>query len=373
MKKGIKIFLIIFIILAIAVLADTIQAKVFDNNPLIKIRYNRDGGNVDYVDKGIFVYTYVFTNGEKVTVFRWEKYAPPKEPQDLVETNNKQNENNLKYKNLENVEIDYNLSQMVEDKCYIVLNPRALYHKEDLDGFIVYHLEELDNFIKNVENNKPDEIRIVEYTPDEQQPILTNLQYKDNKFIMQIDNRRDGATPQEDKKIITNEYDTSEYILTKNESSNNTSKYELILKSKKSNNSIHICDYVEINKENNQKFEIQFNKDVNSNKITKILGKDETNKYDYDIYSYKGTVDIVINNEKMSLRDALINNKITIDEILEKVNKDANETKIFQDIYKDGGSRYYLYGDYSIIKLNTLDSNYDLYIGVPSMDINDIK
>ena len=77
MKKAIKIFLIIFVILIAIVLVDTIQAKVFDNNPLIKIRYNRDGGNVDYVDKGIFVYTYVFTNKEKVTVFRWEKYAPP--------------------------------------------------------------------------------------------------------------------------------------------------------------------------------------------------------------------------------------------------------------------------------------------------------
>ena len=79
MKKGLKIFLIIFAILLIVILADTIQAKVFDNRPLIKIRSNLDGGNVDFVDKGIFVYTYVFTNGEKVTVFRWEKYAPPQE------------------------------------------------------------------------------------------------------------------------------------------------------------------------------------------------------------------------------------------------------------------------------------------------------
>ena len=72
MKKSVKVILIILIVLVIIILADTMQAKVFDNNPLIKIRYNRDGGNIDYVDKGIFVYTYVFTNGEKVTVFRWE-------------------------------------------------------------------------------------------------------------------------------------------------------------------------------------------------------------------------------------------------------------------------------------------------------------
>ena len=79
MEKGLKIFLIIFAILLITILVDTIQARAFDNRPLIKIRYNLDGGNVDFVDKGIFVYTYVFTNGEKVTVFRWEKYSPPQE------------------------------------------------------------------------------------------------------------------------------------------------------------------------------------------------------------------------------------------------------------------------------------------------------
>ena len=379
MKKSIKIIFIIFAILVIFIIIDTIQAKIFDNNPLIKIRDNCDGGNVDYIDKGIFVDTYVFTYGEKVTVYKWEKYSPPeeKEPVDLVVTSKEENENNLKYKNLEDVEIDYDLSQMVEDKCYIVLNTSKIYNREDLNGFIVYNLDELDNFTKNVENNKSDEIRIVEYTPDEQQPILIDLQYKNNKFIMKIDNRRDATVPKEDRKIVINEYDSSEYTLVKNEVSGNTSNikanYELNLQSKNSNKTIHVCDYVEKDEENNQKFEIQFNKDVNSNKITKILGKEEKNKYDYDIYSYKGTVDIVINNEKMSLRDALINNKITIDEILEKANRNQNELKIFGDFYQDGGSRYYLYEDYSIIKLNTLKGKSDLYIGVPSMNINDIK
>ena len=366
MKKSIKIFLIIIAVIAIFIVADTIQAKIFDNSPLIKMRNNYDGGNVDYVDKGMFVYTYVFTNGEKVTVYRWEKYYPPLEISE--ENNDTENENSSNCKKLEDVESDYNLSQMVEDKCYIVLHASKIYNIDKIDDSIVYNFDELDNFIKNVENSISDEIRIVEYTPEEQQPILTNLQYKDNKFIMQIDNRRDGAIPQEDKKIVTTEYSCDEYILTKNETG-----YELILKSKQSDSEIHICDYVKINEDDNPKFEIQFNKNENGNKITKILGKDETNKYAYDIYSYNGTVDIVINNEKMSLRNALINNKISIDEILEKANKDINELKIFGDFYLDGGSKYYLYEDYSIIKLNTLSGKYDLYIGTPSMDINDIE
>lgn len=39
----------------------------------------------------------------------------------------------------------------------------------------------------------------------------------------------------------------------------------------------------------------------------------------FNIYSYKGIVNIIVNGEKMSLHDELINNKITIDEIIEKV------------------------------------------------------
>ncbi len=106
MKKSIKIFLIIFAILIFVIIADTIQAKIFDNNPLIKIRYNRDGGNVDYVDKGIFVYTYVFTNGEKVTVYRWEKYAPP--------VTVKQEENNKE----SDAKMNLNINVVIDNKTY---------------------------------------------------------------------------------------------------------------------------------------------------------------------------------------------------------------------------------------------------------------
>ena len=77
MKNSIKIFLIIFIILVIVLLADTIQAKVLNNRPFIKITEDYNNGNVYKRDKGVFVYTYNFYNGEKVTVFRWEKYSPP--------------------------------------------------------------------------------------------------------------------------------------------------------------------------------------------------------------------------------------------------------------------------------------------------------
>ena len=104
-----KCILIIFIILVIVVLVDTAQAKVLNNNPLIKLRYNRDWGNVDYVDKGIFVYTYVFINGEKKTVFRWEKYAPPEVMIDL-----KQEEKDIESESKMNL----NINVVIDNKTY---------------------------------------------------------------------------------------------------------------------------------------------------------------------------------------------------------------------------------------------------------------
>ena len=144
------------------------------------------------------------------------------------------------------------------------------------------------------------------------------------------------------------------------------------LKKIKGIKSVKICNYATVKETAKYNFQLEFNKDLEKEEITKILAKGENNKYNYNIYSYKGTVNIIINGEKMSLRDALINNKITIDKILEKADKETKESTIFGDYYADGGSRVYLYNDYSILKLNKLDGNKDLYIGVPSMNINDI-
>ncbi len=52
MKKCIKIFLIIFVILVVIILIDTIQAKVFDNRPLIKITEDYNSGNVYQDENG---------------------------------------------------------------------------------------------------------------------------------------------------------------------------------------------------------------------------------------------------------------------------------------------------------------------------------
>lgn len=131
---------------------------------------------------------------------------------------------------------------------------------------------------------------------------------------------------------------------------------------------------VKIELKSAEQFEIRFyNKQRESNeKIHKILDKFETNQYDYDIYTYDGAVNILINGEELSLKNALLENKITMDEIIAKANQDLYDKKISGDMYKDGGSMIYQYDEFTIIKCHTLNGNRDVYIGTKEMTINDV-
>ncbi len=104
------------------------------------------------------------------------------------------------------------------------------------------------------------------------------------------------------------------------------------------------------------------------NKIYAILDKSETDKYNYTIYAYDGSVNIVIDGQEYTLREALLENKISMEEIIAKANKDIPNAIS----YDDGGSVEYHYENYTIIKYHTLDGNRDVYIGTKDMTINDL-
>ena len=109
------------------------------------------------------------------------------------------------------------------------------------------------------------------------------------------------------------------------------------------------------------------------NKIYAILDKSETDKYNYSIYAYDGSVNIKIDDKEYSLKDALLENRITMEQIITKANQDEKDGKIKAEVYKDGGSIEYHYENYTIIKYHTLDGNRDVYIGTKNLKLNDIK
>ncbi len=143
MKKGIKIFLIIFVILVIIILVDTIQAKILDNRPIIKITENYNGGNVYQKDKGIFVYTYVFTNGKRVTVFRWEKYAPPLEEKVDLEENET---TYIEFTRTYNIVSNLNMTDATGEYNFYVIQQFQLFEPIVVKINKKYTLEENENY-----------------------------------------------------------------------------------------------------------------------------------------------------------------------------------------------------------------------------------
>lgn len=124
-----------------------------------------------------------------------------------------------------------------------------------------------------------------------------------------------------------------------------------------------------------ESFEISFKyrQPIDSyNKVYPILDKAKTNKYDYTIYAYDGIVNIRIDGKDYSLKEALSENKITMEEIIAKANQDEKDGKIKTEMYKDGGSMEYHYEDYTIIKCHTLDGNRDVYIGTKDLKLTDV-
>ena len=84
MKKGLKISLIVLGVLVGIIAIDTLQAKIFDNSPLLKIRDNLNG--IGYIDKGILVNHYYCNNNEKVTTWKGIKFACSEIEQNKEET-----------------------------------------------------------------------------------------------------------------------------------------------------------------------------------------------------------------------------------------------------------------------------------------------
>ena len=86
---------------------------------------------------------------------------------------------------------------------------------------------------------------------------------------------------------------------------------------------------------------------------------------DYSVKTFGGDVQIVIEGDMVyNLEDALKQKVITPNDILEQSKTDGKYGICDGDSYYDGGSMEYRYNDFTILKLNTLDGDKDLVIGM---------
>lgn len=131
-------------------------------------------------------------------------------------------------------------------------------------------------------------------------------------------------------------------------------------------------DVKKILKDNiNENFEMKYyyKKPKNIEKVNTIIDEGETDLYDYNIYSYEGSVNVKIDGQETSLRNALLDDKITMEDIIAKAEKDLPDAIV----YRDGGTKEYHYKDYTIIKMNTIAGNEDVYIAKENITLNDIE
>lgn len=97
--------------------------------------------------------------------------------------------------------------------------------------------------------------------------------------------------------------------------------------------------------------------------INQIINKDES-EFDINVYTFGGDSGIIVDGDMVyTLEDALKQNVITIDDILNQAEMDRKFGVCEVGTYIDGGSIEYMYPDYTILKYDNLDGKKDLVIG----------
>ncbi len=166
MKESLKIILIVLCVMVGVIALDTLQAKIFDNSPFIKIRKNFKDGYVQYMDKGLLVNHYHCKNNEDVTAWKFTKFVCSipenkkeiKEIVDLVARDNLTCDTALE-KFYQDENYTYSYSCIKNDKVIVKYNDgseetvkEALENNkitiQDLDRFNIAYIKE------EIENNK---------------------------------------------------------------------------------------------------------------------------------------------------------------------------------------------------------------------------
>lgn len=122
-------------------------------------------------------------------------------------------------------------------------------------------------------------------------------------------------------------------------------------------------------------FNFEFKKIIveeNKDKREFIAGKNDG--LNFSVYSLGVEVNVEIKGERMSLKDAIANKKIKMEDIFLKIDTDINRKFAKEDTVKDGGSRIIEYTDgFTVVKFNTIEGNLDMYFTNKVENFNGFK
>ncbi len=117
--------------------------------------------------------------------------------------------------------------------------------------------------------------------------------------------------------------------------------------------------------------------------LEKVFTRDDGDHNSYNVYYYAASsVTITLDGESVELSNALADGCITAAQLLAQANKDVNARVCHKELYDDGGSVEYHYGDYGLLLRYTSEESgdhttglYDLYVmpnGVSLNTLNDL-
>ena len=268
--------------------------------------------------------------------------------------------------------INYKKSNTIESDVQIIDN--EIFNENLVDEFIDNSENNIDSTIKIEIKNKNDDssnkliqIEFISGTGDTQEEdgiiSVSNPQnetdYKTfyGYYIYTVNDEKIG------------EYNAFNYKI-KRKTENNI--VELYFDTSNSNNNQIICEYNLDSSNYKQKFILDFD-EASDLSLNKIANAGEFDNTDFEVYTYSGDVKITVDEKTYELKEALENEIITVNDILEQVNTDVLYGICEETTYDDGGSVEYCYDNYTILKYNTLDGNKDLIIGLAGIIIDRIN
>ena len=200
MKKYFKIAIIFIGIILGIIVFDTLQALVFNNNPLIKIRVNKN--NTYYVDKGLLINHYYCNNKTKKTVFKWvEYYCPLENTKDISKNNDLDKLNDLINEYLSSNEyLNYAYSYIDGSRIVVGLVENDVEHQKEFLNKI-FKQEDITNINDNnlIEFKESKEVFDAEIITVEENYIIVKVLKnsksfkKDDKVRMSITHPTDGT------------------------------------------------------------------------------------------------------------------------------------------------------------------------------------
>lgn len=299
---------------------------------------------------------------EKVLFSTWgKKYTAPLNDENMDSDNvepeaNKQN-NNIKTK-IEDLPQDYSWIKAIQDKCIVSIHEFKMYNKD-----------ELDKFLDKVNKNEPYSIRTIRYTTEGDMMIM-DINFEGNDvYTTCCDWTRDKFSSEQDRTYKRGKF--SKLVIDENYGEDSATEIYLTNKLEGELDEVEVAYYSKNTKIINN-YEFNYLLDVksdNKKQTKKITEGDLSKKYNYNIY-YCGieSSTIQIDNERIDLKQALEENKITMEQIIEQAEKDRKNDVIDSEMLKDGGTIIYYYDTYIITKKHTIDGDRDVYIGIPEMN-----